>query len=190
MGNRKSLKEHLAGLKKFTPNEEVWDQLSRKIEHENELSLRLRQLPDFEPDERVWNQLETDLNKTGKLIWWKWSMAASIVLIGSFLVFRSVVSESEISISKEIISEFEVLPESDEEDKEYNKIIALCTQKVEVCRDPEFRELKEEFEELKNAGDQLREVMGAYNTKNQLLEELKKIETQKSELITQLTRYI
>jgi DNA repair exonuclease SbcCD ATPase subunit len=189
MENKKDLRDHLSGLQSYEPNIKVWDSIQLKLNQEDKFNKALKQLPRREPAELVWDEIKMSL-KPRNPSYWKWALAASIILVGGFLILNPLRTKNQIEVSVQEVDSFKVLPKATNEDANFGEIMALCTQKVELCQDPEFEELKSEFEELKSASDQLRTVMGTYNTKNQLLEELQKIEAKKAELITALSRYI
>lgn len=190
MENKNNLREQLSGLKLYEPSEKVWDSIKNELGEGNLLQAKLMQLPVFEPSGEVWEELEINLRPKKAIKTWQWAIAASVMLVACFLIFKSSGFGSNITISEQQVDEFKVLPKLENEDANYGKIIALCTQKVEVCKDPEFKELRSDFEQLKTASEELRAVMGAYNTKSQLLDELQKIEDQKAALIIELNRFI
>jgi hypothetical protein len=183
--DKNSIKKQLEKLPIHEPKSSVWDKISADLDNSQP---DFKSMPEFEPKENVWEVLNQKLDVKERFRF-QISAAAVLLIIGisSFFIFKSFnTSNLSYSSDKEIFT----MPENLDSEQNFERILAFCQTKVEQCEEQDFEVLKSEFEVLKKAETQLRDVMGDFNTSPELLEQLESIETQKRELIEQMTNLI
>lgn len=177
-------------LPNYKPPEEIWQKIEVQL-NDDVLKKAITKLPTYEPKADLWNKIEADLApKIIKFNAWKLaSMAASIVLFAGIYLWYNTDSQ-EVKYSEQKIDENLLLNPTDDSQQQYDMIVAYCKEQSYVCENDEFRTLKTELEELNTASNQLKEVVGQYNTEPELIAQLTTIEQQKSEILRKMAAKI
>jgi hypothetical protein len=178
-------------LPEYEPSDKIWQNIEAKL-NEDALQKALKTMPQYEPNESVWNQIEQGLTPKPslKLNTWRWmTAAASVVVLLSFYLWYSI-DNQRVRYSVEQIDNDLLLNPSDDNDRQYQQIVAYCQQQTYVCENPEFKTLKTELDELHSASQKLKEAMGQYNTEPELMSQLADVEQQKTEVLKKMAAKI
>jgi len=180
----------MKNLPTYTPPESVWKGIEQQL-NEAPLHEALRELPMYEPPQRLWYDIDARLDQHQNR-WW-WYAAAGLILpfvgIGLYLLLfyhpqeavRYSVEHKTLQISK---------PNNSSTEQQYAQIEAYCQRQMAQCDTPDFRALKRELDELTTAQKQLKEVIGQYNTDENLMAQLTEIEQERSKILQKLVRSI
>ncbi|MFN4144292.1 MAG: hypothetical protein ACK4GN_00595 [Runella sp.] len=177
-------------LPTYTPPATVWERIAEELSP-------LREVEKYAPPASVWDNIEGQLDERHKgknyflrSEWlWKLSVAASIsvfVVALGWWFWQSETHKEQISYSVEH-TPVKTISINHQIDAEYERIKALCSNRVAVCETPDFRALQKQLDELTVASQRLQEAIGDYNTDEALAQQLEAIEQQRSQLLQQLT---
>ncbi len=177
------LRQKLRELPVYEPSGELW----QKMDSELSLGEALDKLPGYVPSENNWWSIERKLKpETGAGSWLKpggiAAAAVILVLFASNLWHKHTLTREEVIIMP--------LEMPAEESEDFERILALCSKKKEICERQDFKEIKNEYEHLQSAGEELRNALGPYSTDSYLMDELQKIERQKLQLLRELNQLI
>lgn len=175
-------------LPDYTPPESVWENIREELNP-------LKQLASYEPPESVWENIEKNnafLGAKVKVTLWRWSIAASVSLLlmgfGAYLAYKNNTDTIKISYSQEKLpTQTRTNPNLEQQ---YAHIQAICQKRIAVCEKPEFKNLKQELDDLTAASQQLKEALGAYNTDDVLAAQLSEIEQERAHILQKLTASI
>lgn len=184
--DKKDISLQLKNLQEFVPKNDLWSKMEKQLD-QAALKQNLDELPIHDPIADSWLKLEKSLDRNSRIKWW--SMAACVLVVFSFSVFYFQ-SKEDLVYAQKSIEEIKILPENLSSEKAYKEILAFCEIQTVACDDHEFENLKAEYEYLKMAENDLREVMGDYNIDEGLLQQLEAIEREKTQLINQLAKLI
>jgi hypothetical protein len=188
--NREILKNALQNLPSYEPREIIWNDIDQKL---NELPLQqaIAGLPDYEPDERIWKVMELNSHqKRRTLVTWWYAAAMLLVVgpIGFWLVNKD--SARMITYSEELVDERLQISEIQQTDSHYQKLKAWCESEALVCNTVGFKQLKEEYETLQLASEQLQAAMGNYNSEPELVRQLSTVEQEKAHILNKMAKMI
>jgi hypothetical protein len=180
-------------LPEYDPSDEIWNNIESKLS-DDVLQKVIGQMPKYEPQEELWESIEAKLEpeKVRQLFWVKYvSVAASILLVmGLGVYFYKMYQNIGIQYSEQAMNSQLLVQPSDDSSADYERIVAFCREETYVCENPEFKSLKAELDDLQEASEKLKEVMGKYNTEADLMAQLADIEMQKSEILKKMTEKI
>jgi hypothetical protein len=188
--NREILKDALQNLPSYEPKEMVWNGIDQKL---NELPLQqaLANLPEYEPDDRIWEVLELNSNPKRKILVTWWYAAAMLLLVGPLGFWLMNKDEGRmITYSEELVDDRLQITEKQETDYQYQKLKAWCESETLVCNTVDFKQLKEEYETLKLASEQLQAAMGNYNSEPELVRQLSMVEQEKAGILNKMAKMI
>ncbi|MCE7042999.1 hypothetical protein [Dyadobacter sp. CY312] len=188
--NREILKDALQNLPSYEPKEMVWNDIDRKL---NELPLQqaLASLPEYEPDDRIWEVLELNSQQKRKTLVTWWYAAAVLLLVGPIgFWFVNKDKGKIITYSEEVVDERLQTAEIQETDNQYQKLKAWCESETLVCNTVDFKQLKEEYETLQLASEQLQAAMGNYNSEPELVRQLSMVEQEKAGILNKMAKMI
>lgn len=194
------LEETIQTLPEYDPPTTLWDNIENELDKsdsEEVLQKAIKALPEYEPAEMVWDNIEADLHRSkkrsAKIIAFKtWRrVAAAAVMMGfiltaSWLYYSDYATSSDYTYSQEMVDErtFKVEWEADEQD--FQTILAVCLQRKHVCEQPAFLNLKSELNELNEAKNELKTVLENYGKDPKLIQQLTKIEHQRSDVLKKM----
>lgn len=185
-------------LPNYTPPESVWENIREELNP-------LKQLASYEPPESVWENIEKNnvSVKVRKLSFetqkvkaalWSLRIAASVALLlvgfGAYLSYKNDTDTVKISYSQEKLPTQTQVRTNPNLEQQYAHIQAICQKRIAVCEKPEFKNLKQELDDLTAAGNQLKEALGAYNTDATLSTQLSEIERERADILQKLTASI
>ena len=188
--NKNDLKEALAKLPSFQPADFIWTEIARNLD-EQPLQQALKSLPTQTPDNFVWENIESKIigTKNKNLTWWY--AAAMILAIGfAGLLYNTNKSDSRILYTQEVIDTRLQIKAEPVTDQQYAKLVSYCEAETVVCNDKNFRRLKQEYEILRSAAQQLQKAMGHYNTEPELTRQFSIVEQEKAEVLNEMAKMI
>ena len=197
--NRQQLEAALQRLPEYAAPEQLWEQLNARLKTERLVENNLPHLPKYEPPADLWPQLESALDAdqpiraTRRLSLWRPLLiaAASVsLLLSAWWLIREGVSTASVQYSQETIDESLLLSAAEPEDGAFQLIDELCRDRIPVCEEPAFRQMKAELDELTAAKTALSAAMGRYSTDPALHSELAHIERERSELLRSMMSMI
>ncbi|MCF0057022.1 hypothetical protein [Dyadobacter sp. CY356] len=185
-----NLKNALAKLPSFQPSDFIWKEIERNL-NEAPLQNVLKSLPTREPEDFVWENIENKINGANKRnnVWWY--AAAMILTIGfTGYLFNASKADSDISYSQEVVDTRLQTRTEPVTDQEYAKLVSYCEAETVVCNDKNFKRLKQEYETLRSATQQLQKAMGNYNTEPELTRQFTMVEQEKAEVLNEMAKMI
>ena len=188
--NKNTLQEAILKLPLQEPNENVWQEISQKLDEEP-LQNALKNLSEYEPDERLWELIENKsvIRRHSPVAWW---YAAASILIASSIglwMFRSDKTQL-ISYSEEIVDSRLQINKEQVADHKYKQLKTYCETETLVCNNKDFKQLTQEYEKLRTASEQLKQAMGKYNTEPQLVRQFSIVEQEKAEVLNKMAKMI
>ena len=185
----KTLQNALSKLPGYAPKEELWTELSQKL---IELPLKdaLVQLPQYEPDDSVWEKIEggSFIKQRYGGFWW---VAAAILIVGALGIWASeTASTRSVSYTQEVVDLRLQIGEEKGTDDQYLRLKATCEAEIVVCSSRDFKRLKQEYETLDMASNQLKQAMGEYNTEPELVRQFNSLEQDKADLLNEMAKMI
>ncbi len=184
------MKNVLKNIQKFDPPEEIWDKIAVRLS-EKTLKNALGHTKQYSPSDDVWETLEKKLKaKTQAKSWTKWaSVAACILFFLSFGIWFLKPQESYLISTKPFQPQLSTI-EVSKTDEAYQEIQIICQKQKYACERADYKTLNEEYLTLKNAETELRNAIGQFNSELSLIEELNRIEKQKTLLINEMAEKI
>ncbi|WP_159473913.1 hypothetical protein [Dyadobacter sp. 3J3] len=188
--HRNSLKDALAKLPSFQPADFIWTEINRSL-NEEPLQNALKSLPTQEPDDFIWENIENKIDGTKRKSKMWWYAAAMIFTIGfTGFLYNTNKSDSSISYSQEVIDSRLQTKKDPVTDQEYAKLVSYCEAETVVCNDKNFKRLKQEYETLRSATQELQRAMGNYNTEPELTRQFSIVEQEKAEVLNKMAKMI
>lgn len=186
----------LLELKNYDAPDNVWDNIAHK--------LTLSQLPQHDAPNFVWDNIEKTLQtnvvekETKTVFLFKnkrqiLGVAASIALLicVGFAIFKVLhLTENNIQISTEVVDnqlfKNEIEKSINNDEASFAIVAEFCKTATYVCEKPEFKSLASELNELNTAREEIKVAISEYNTNADLVEELTKIENERSKVLQQI----
>jgi hypothetical protein len=178
-------------LPQYSPPESVWENIEQGL-NDAPLQQALSQLPTYEPPVQTWFDIAAQLPQQQRN-WWQYAAAAVVVLvvgIGGYLTIKPANENATIAYSQEKINPKTMVTTNPTIEQQYAHLQALCQKRVTVCEKPEFKNLKQELDDLTAAGNQLKEALGDYNTDAALSAQLSEIERERADILKKLNERI
>ena len=175
----------------YSPPESVWENIEQGL-NDAPLQEALGKLPTYEPPVQTWFDIAAQVPHPQRN-WWRYAAAAVVVLavgIGSYLTLKPATENATIAYSQEKINPKAIVATNETIEQQYAHLQALCQKRVTVCEKPEFKNLKQELDDLTAAGNQLKEALGAYNTDATLSAQLSEIERERADILKKLNERI
>lgn len=175
----------------YSPPKSVWENIEQGL-NDAPLQEALGKLPTYEPPVQTWFDMAEQLPQPQRN-WWRYVAAAVVVLavgIGGYLTMNYTDKNATIAYSQEKINPKTIVTTNETIEQQYAHLQALCQTKITVCEKPEFKNLKQELDDLTAAGNQLKEALGAYNTDAALSAQLSEIERERADILKKLNERI
>ena len=184
-------------LPSYDPPEELWERIDNELSPHRDgtprgLGAALNKLPTYEPPVQTWFDMAEQLPQPQRN-WWRYAAAAVIVLavgVGGYLTMKPMNENATIAYSQEKINPKTIVTTNETIEQQYAHLQALCQTKITVCEKPDFKNLKQELDDLTAAGNQLKEALGAYNTDATLSAQLSEIERERADILKKLNERI
>lgn len=175
----------------YSPPESVWENIEQGL-NDAPMQEALSKLPTYEPPVQTWFDIAEQLPQP-KRNWWQYAAAAIVILaagIGGYLTMSPMNENATIAYSQEKINPKTIVTTNETIEQQYAHLQALCQKKITVCEKPEFKNLKQELDDLTAAGNQLKEALGAYNTDATLSTQLSEIDRERADILKKLNERI
>lgn len=186
-------------LPEYEPPQKVWNKIEDDLmaeESEATLQTAIQSLPEYEPTDSLWDSIEAALPKEkpqGKIVvfrtWKRFAAAAAmvgVVLTATWGFFNYQATANNYAYSQELIDEQTLSVEWEADEQDFQTILAVCLERKYVCEQPKFLDLKSELQELNEAKDELKTVLERYGKDPKLIQQLTKIEHQRSDVLKKM----
>lgn len=201
--NPQTLQQAIRQLPELSPPSAVWSGIRRQLEHDQAdvpLKAALRELPLYNPPDALWVQIESAITeempaKRRSLVRRLWpAVAAAAVISGLFLVkpdlffgsTQAVEYASARLVSEELVDPMLLERDWREDEQGFQFVEDLCNKKPFMCSNPDVQGLKLELAELTEAKSRLEVALGDYGTDLYLIQQLKEIELERTELLKEM----
>lgn len=202
--NRATLIKAIEALPEYQPGPDVWAAVSEALTLETTEQEAFQQaidaLPRYAPPPQVWEAIVHDLAtgkrnapvKTGfrlrrRIV--QASVAASLLLAaalaGKLYVDRPVTSV-ELSYSEEIRSDDLYRDDWNQDAASFDEVIRQYTSNPLLSEQPDFRNLREELDELNSAKQEIEQMMEQYGRDPDLIRQIGEIERERSEILKKI----
>jgi hypothetical protein len=197
--NYHTLRTALNQLPVHEPASGDWEKMEQALAADEAMSAALQQLPEYEPEVQIWENIEAhlDRDKTEKswtVIYRKQIIAAAasaVLLLAATLFFNPFNRPSEqISVREEKIDRTLLNALQEPENPAIDLVKTICQEQKNVCQQPEFQLLKTELDELTAAKSELKMALGNFGNDPELINEMVKIERERSKILEQMVNMI
>lgn len=191
-----SLHEAIDSTVGYIPPDSIWGNIEsglEKIESESILKDGIKQLEGYNPPDTVWDNIEKELpSKDGhvvKMSFWKKAMAVAAVGLlfwMSMPYFSNTEGVEMIAYSQETIELGVEKMNWDEDEADFAMVSELCETGNIACLLPEFKALKAEMDDLNAAKNMLKAEISDFETDDDLLAKLTRIEIERGDVLKQM----
>jgi phosphoglycerate-specific signal transduction histidine kinase len=186
--NKHILINAIKRLPEFGPDDKLWDSIQQKLQ-EGRLNEALQNLPVYAPSELTWENISANLpRKRVSMSWWYAASVALIVSLAAWMYENEL--DKQIQFSQEMADIRLQAGEQPETDLAYQKLQAYCQTETLVCERQDYRRLKDEYEKLHLASEQLFHAIGNYNTEPALVRQFNEVERQKAAVLNEMAKMI
>jgi len=198
--NKKTLIEALSTLKEYEPPESVWMNIDGGLGAQGKDAAQarlLKSLPQYEPPDQVWEGIVKKLaEKPGaKVVRMRWgqalAVAASLALL--LVVYWQLNSPAAIqpdnvtiTFSEETVDPLLLDHDWEADEDVFREYLAMCEAREFICEQPEFKQLREELEELTAAKEELKEVTSTFGSDPMLITQIKEIELERTGILKKM----
>ena len=143
-------------------------------------------------EEELWQAVNSKLNKSHRP--WRWGYMAAAVTLVALLLARVFIAESPgvtYEVSKEEDYNIPAMDPGEHLNSEAMEFIqSACLKELDICKTPEFIELKEQLDEVEKEIAELEAMIGKYGPGPAFISSKMKIENFRSEIMFQLVQVI
>ncbi len=196
--NKDMLKLAINNLPQYEPPHTLWQSTNAR--------LTLTELPIYDAPEFVWQNIENQLSETqnpklltqnGQILrggnFYKFAVAASVALMVGvgfwFFKFKNT-HQNNIRVSTEIVDNQLIKNDFGSDDETFAMVEEFCKTALPVCEQPDFKNLKAELDELNTAHTRLKNAIGDYAANPDLIDEITKIDNERTTVLRQLVEKI
>lgn len=190
-------------LPEYSPQNIVWDRINEKMiiaGQEEHLHRSLEQLPDYDPPATVWESIEAGLPeeqqaKVKTLSIRRWAAVAAVFIafsLAGIYIFNVNQNMAYVSVnySEEKLPAAFLEIDWDADEDAFEMVAAFCKTDNIVCKQPAFKVLTEELEELNVARAELKYAMDQYGNDPDLIAQLTEIEHERSDILKKIIKQI
>lgn len=199
--NKDKLIEGLQKLPEYKAPDFVWDKINHDLARDPKLSKAIKELPTHQAPDHIWTNIEKTINRKPKFIQLggiKRIAAAIAVLVVVSIGVNFLINSSstdpfdslEVSISEETVDDAILSANEREDEQDIERLLSLCSNMEFICTRPRVSKLKNDLLELSQAKKLLKEALGEFGTEVYLIQQLKDIEIEQSNLIKELTKQL
>jgi hypothetical protein len=187
--NKHILSKALQQLPEHLPEAKLWVSIQQKLQ-EGRLNDALQNLPLYEPAPATWESISAGITrKRNAFTWWS---AASVLLIAGVAaawLFSQHLGQR-IAFSQDV-ADLRLQPGGQPNtDLAYQKLLIYCQTETFVCEKKEYKLLKDEYEKLEMASEQLHNAMGNFNSEPELVRQFDNVEQQKAAILNEMAKMI
>ncbi len=174
-------------LPEYTPPERVWESVVKHLDG------GFYDLPEHTPGPEIWDAIETKLRNGSvrhrRIQWWLRGSAAAAIF--GIIAFPGLYKDDDtVRVTQEMLDGRLQISEVSEADSQYEEFMEICLTQAQICRQPDFDRLREEFEILRQATSDLRSAAGTFNRDRTLVEEHASLELKKAEILNEMVKFI
>lgn len=202
--NKNTLKKAIVNLPVYAPKAILWDKINEELtiaENEKGLHKTIEQLPSYNPPEQLWDNIESALEAEQKprarvFSIQRWAAVAAVfvaVTIGTWMFYNATNTEAEyvtVTYSEEKVATAFLNVDWEEDEDAFKMVAEFCKSENVVCKQPAFKILTEELDELNAARNELKDAMDQYGNDPELIAQLTIIEHERSGLLKQIIKQI
>lgn len=183
-------KGHIPKLSQVEPPSGLWDKIDNELTHQEKITA----LKKYNPPEKVWNHIDRKLSsakenrkKRGIIKLVQWSSAAAAILLLGFVIFTSInTTDKKLSYSEEWQEVIDIQKWL-EDDKDVDRVLNLiCTENPKVCNSPEFKKMESDLVFLNKSKDAILNQLNKYSANVELEKTLMEIEFERTNLIKEM----
>ncbi len=173
-------------LPEHTPPERVWESVAKRLDGS------FYDLPVHTPGPEIWDAIETKLrNERRRYRLVRWLGAAAAAAVFCIVAFPGFYEDGDaVLVTQEILDSRLQISEVSETDSQYEEFLEICLTQAQVCGQPDFNRLRQEFEILRQATADLRSATGTFNRDRTLVEEHASLELKKAEILNEMVKFI
>ncbi len=203
---QQKLRAALQRLPQYAPPTLVWNgvgNILQSIDNEDiKLKNALQKLPQHTPQNGVWLGVIQELPSRQTAILrsiftFKTAMAAATIAflctVGIYFYNQKTSDHTSIAFTQETVSD-EILKNNtnsnQDDEKAFAMVDEICKERAFVCEQPEVQSLKAELTELNAAQAELKEAIGSYGTDESLLQQLRSVESERTEILKKIVSII
>jgi hypothetical protein len=194
--NRNILKQALKDLPEYQPEEQIWSEIAKELDHKA-TAHSIGGLKQFDPPEDIWQNIDIQLSrkesgiKSGKILKLvSWSLAASAILVLGFIIFSSDGFHlNRLSYSEEWLTLVPVTDSTENDSLAYKILADKCESKPEICESGEFIKLRKELDFLDQSKQTIISQTTPYDSDNDMQVLLERIDTERSDILNRLMAY-
>ncbi|MFT5165580.1 MAG: hypothetical protein ACI8P3_000808 [Saprospiraceae bacterium] len=201
--NKHLLIEALNNLPQYQPKDSIWEGIEMeltKARKEVILQESLVNLPDFDPPRKVWNTIQAQLDKDKKpkakvFNFARLAAAAAVIIaisVGTWMFKNTSENKEMVSVNyseEQVAASFLIIDWEEDEDA-FSMVAEFCKTSNSICKQPDFKIMTEELEELNAAKQELKQAMDNYGTDPELIAQLTVIEHERSDLLKKIIKRI
>ncbi len=205
--NKYMLTEAIKRLPLYEPKENLWEAIDLELTRarkEAPLLESVKELPTYTPPTSIWDNIDTQLNedqakrpKTKVFRLKRWAAIAAVFIAVSSVVFmlnNNLANENgeyvAISYSEEKVAASLLNVDWEEDEEAFKMVAQFCKIEHIVCKQPAFKVMTEELEELNAAKEELKQAMDSYGNDPDLIAQLTAIEHERSSLLKKIIKVI
>jgi hypothetical protein len=196
--NKNILINALHKLPVYQPDDALWENITNSLGDNSHPNI-YHQLNQVKPPDEIWNKIDRHLSEIErrkkeksivKLV--RWSLtAAALIAVGIIIFYFDENNNRKLNYTEEWITTTTDDQQWKKEDTlVYRQIADKCKVKPEVCQSGEFIRMKEELEFLDQSKRTVLGQLSRYDSDNDLEIMLKRIETERSDVINQIAAFI
>lgn len=202
--NNEILKKVISALPQYEAPGFIWEEIENSLvekDQDDALKALIPTLSVFTPPESVWSGIESELKNSstktsGNIrILYLGKIAAAASLVGFLFWFgwnQFTPSQKEYTMvySQEEVAQFDYSLDTDEDEAAFTAMLSQFESSVVAKQHEEYDVLIDEYQELKNAKDELVEMMENYGNDPDLIQQISNIEHERSRVIKKMAALI
>jgi hypothetical protein len=189
-------------LPSYSPTDDVWldilNQMNKEDLEQAKLSAVLAKLPQHEAPAMLWDAIEVQLPQTATKVLSIFSiarMAAAAALLGfaaTLTLWWLATENQKDSVAYHYTTEQydttfkSVALTATEDELAFAQVAQICEQQAFLCEQAEIKQLRNTLEELNQARNELKEVLGEYDTDETLQQQLLAIEQERTDVLKKI----
>jgi len=202
------LRQAIRNLPDHEPPASLWENIQEAVNEENtELPLQraIAELPSYDPPSFVWEAIEAELGESSKQVaiessikviplWRRPAVAAGLtaLICAMAWLFFAPNDGEKVSMAYstiEINTDFDDKEELRDEEA-FELVMNEFNHQLAMLNDPYLEELKKELDDLDLAKRQLEKVIGAYGDDEELIQQITRIEHDRSAVLKEMVNKI